>query len=158
MEDSLWSALPALPPAEWLRRSNLAYLLVNAAHIAGLGMLLGSIITLDMRLLGLFRQAPLQPLAQVLSRTAAGGLVFAIITGTWLFLVNAPEYVGNNAFLSKLLLVSLAVANATFLHSRRHWALALQEGEPNLPVRIHALLSLLLWPAALVAGRWIGFL
>ncbi|PCD00408.1 DUF2214 domain-containing protein [Halopseudomonas pelagia] len=158
MDDSLWTALTALPPAVWLRDYFLAYLLVNAAHIAGLGMLLGSIITLDLRLLGLFRQAPLQPLAHVLSRTAASGLALAIFTGIWLFLVNAPEYVNNSAFLSKLLLVSLAIANATFLHSRRHWRLALQEGRANLPVRIHALISLLLWPAALVAGRWIGFL
>lgn len=158
MEDSVWTLLAALPPADWLRRCMVAYVLVNAAHIAGLGMLLGSIVTLDMRLLGLFRQAPLPALAQVLTRTAASGLVLAIISGAWLFLVNAPEYVNNTAFLSKLVLVTLGVINALLLHSRRHWLLAIREGQPNLPVRVHALLSLMLWPAALVAGRWIGFM
>lgn len=158
MDGNLWAALAALPPAEWLRNSYVAYLLVNAAHIGALGMLLGSIITLDLLLLGLFRHAALAPLAHVLSRMAVGGLIFAVLSGIWLFLVNAPEYVQNIAFLSKLGLVSLGVINALILHSRRHWRLALREGQPNLPVRMHALFSLLLWPAALIAGRWIGFL
>lgn len=157
MGDSVWTLLAALPPADWLRRYMVAYVLVNATHIAGLSMLLGSIVTLDMRLLGLFRQAPLPTLAHVLTRTAASGLVLAIVSGAWLFLVNAPEYVNNSAFLSKLALVTLGLINVLLLHSRRHWRLAIRDGQPNLPVRVHALLSLLLWPSALIAGRWIGF-
>ena len=150
MTETIWLAVQALPPAEWLRDSMLAYLLVNATHIVGLGLLLGCILALDVRLLGGFASVPLASLAQFLSRMAAAGLLLAV--------ASAPAYVQNNAFLAKLGLIAVALANVLFLRRRRHWALALREGRTNLPVRLHALLSLLLWPAAVVAGRWIGFI
>jgi hypothetical protein len=158
MTETIWLAVQALPPAEWLRESMLAYLLMNATHIVGLGLLLGCILALDVRLLGGFASVPLASLAQFLSRMAAAGLLLAVASGVCLFMVNAPAYVQNNAFLAKLGLIAVALANVLFLRRRRHWALALREGRTNLPVRLHALLSLLLWPAAVVAGRWIGFI
>ena len=91
----------AWPGAVFLRDSGTAYLLVNAAHILGVGLLVGAIIPLDLRLLGLFRHAPLAVLAPFLSRAAATGAVLAIVTGLWLFSVKPGEYLGNAAFLWK---------------------------------------------------------
>ena len=71
--------LETLPPSIWLRRSGTLYLLVNAAHIGSIGLLIGSIVPLDLRLLGLIRPGPLAVLAPVLARTAAAGL--ALWTG-----------------------------------------------------------------------------
>ena len=89
----VWQALSALPPAIWLQRNAVAYLLVNAGHIASLGLLIGTIITLDLRLLGAFRAVPVSLLWPLLSRLAVCGLGLAIVTGAWLFSVNAPVYV-----------------------------------------------------------------
>ena len=50
--------LEALPLAAWLRRPTPAYPLVNAAHILGIGLILGAILPLDLRLMGVFRAAP----------------------------------------------------------------------------------------------------
>ncbi len=152
MEQGLWSALSALPPAVLLQRNGTAYLLVNAAHIAALGVLIGSILTLDLRLLGAFRQVPLALVGPLLSRMAACGLALAMLTGAWLFLVNAVDYAANIAFRIKLGLIALAVLNALWLH-RRVWT----QERPSPAVRLHGALSLLLWPSVLVAGRWIGF-
>ncbi|MEH6500676.1 MAG: DUF2214 domain-containing protein [Pseudoalteromonas distincta] len=123
MADTIWLAVQALPPAEWLRESMLAYLLMNATHIVGLGLLLGCILALDVRLLGGFASVPLASLAQFLSRMAAAGLLLAVASGVCLFMVNAPAYVQNNAFLAKLGLIAVALANVLFLRRRRHWAL-----------------------------------
>ena len=49
------------PGAVLLQRSGTAYLFVNAAHIASIGLLIGGILPLDLRLAGL------------LARRAAGG-------------------------------------------------------------------------------------
>ena len=50
----LLGALEGWPIAVLLRGSSVVYLLVNAAHILFIGLLLGAIVTLDLRLLGAF--------------------------------------------------------------------------------------------------------
>ncbi|WP_459618633.1 DUF6644 family protein [Bordetella sp. 2513F-2] len=150
--------LGGLPPAVLLRHSGTAYLLVNALHIASLGVLLGAIVALDLRLLGAARAVPLAALGPFLSRLAACGLAAAVLSGVWLFSVRPGEYAGNAAFLAKLGLVGLGVLNALWLHAGRHWRGALHGDGVPAAARAHALASLALWPCAIVAGRWIGFL
>lgn len=146
------------PGAVFIRDSGTAYLLVNATHILGVGLLVGAIIPLDLRLLGLFRHAPLAVLAPFLSRAAATGAVLAIVTGLWLFSVKPGEYLGNAAFLWKAGLLAVALANVVLQHANRHFAAAVAGGELRPTVRLVAACSILFWLSVLVAGRWIGFL
>jgi hypothetical protein len=148
----------AWPGAVFLHDSGTAYLLVNAAHILGVGLLVGAIIPLDLRLLGLFRHAPLAVLAPFLSRAAATGAVLAILTGLWLFSVKPGEYLGNAAFLWKAGLLIAALANVALQHGNNRFAAAVAGGELRPAVRLVAGCSILLWVSVLVAGRWIGFL
>ncbi|WP_454828412.1 DUF6644 family protein [Pseudoxanthomonas wuyuanensis] len=146
------------PGARWLQQSGTAYLLVNAAHILGLGLLLGAILPLDLRLAVGRPQAALSMLAPVAIRTAAVGLALAVLTGAWLFSVNPADYLENNAFRWKLLLLALALVNVAAQH--RQWrSLGLPDATRALPVRVRVLAgtSALLWISTLVAGRWIGF-
>jgi hypothetical protein len=147
------------PGARWLQQSGTAYLFVNAAHILGLGLLLGAILPLDLRLLLGRAQATLTVLAPVAIRTAAAGLGLALITGAWLFSVNPGDYLENAAFRWKLLLLSLAAINVVVQH--RQWrSFGLPANTMDaLPVRVRVLAgtSALLWISTLVAGRWIGF-
>jgi hypothetical protein len=146
------------PGAILLHRSGTAYLLVNAAHILGVGLLVGGILPLDLRLAGLFRWVPLAAIAPLLSRSAAIGVVLAIATGLWLFSVKPVEYLANEAFLWKMALLGLALANIVLQHRSRHYRLALAGGDLHPGVRLVACCSAVLWLAVLVAGRWIGFL
>ena len=59
-------ALAGWPGARWLQGSGTAYLIVNALHILGIGLLVGAILPLDLRLAGFFRRVPLVPLVSVL--------------------------------------------------------------------------------------------
>ncbi|WP_368565708.1 DUF6644 family protein [Pseudoxanthomonas sp. UTMC 1351] len=147
------------PGARWLQQSGTAYLFVNAAHILGLGLLLGAILPLDLRLVLGRSQAALSVLAPVAIRTAAAGLALAVLTGAWLFSVNPVDYLQNTAFRWKLLLLSLALVNVVVQH--RQWrSPGLPDATRALPLRVRVLAgtSALLWIATLVAGRWIGFL
>jgi len=155
----LLQALSEWPVAAALRRSSLVYLLVNAAHIFSIGLLVGSIVTLDLRVLGMFRRFPLTALGPPLSHMAAAGLVLAMVTGFLLFTVRPVAYAQNSAFLAKLALVGFGIANALTLHFGRQWRLALAGGgAPSMQVRLAAFLSIVLWAGAVIAGRWIGFL
>ena len=144
--------------ARWLQQSSTAYLLVNAAHILGLGLLLGAMLPLDLRLVFARSQAALSVLAPVAVRTAGVGLGLALFTGAWLFSVSPLDYLDNVAFRWKLLLLSLALANVVVQH--RQWrAVGLPGANAALPLRVRLLAgtSALLWVSTLVAGRWIGF-
>lgn len=150
-------ALGHWPGALWLQRSGTAYLFVNAAHILGVGLLVGAILPLDLRLLGLIRGAPLAALAPFLTRAAAFGLGLALLTGLWLFTVKPLEYAGNPAFLWKLALLALALANIALQHRGAALQEAVASGQVPGRVRASALASFSLWLCVLVAGRWIGF-
>jgi uncharacterized membrane protein YidH (DUF202 family) len=154
----LLQALSEWPIAAALRRSSIAYPLVNAAHILSIGLVVGTIVTLDLRVIGLFQKYPASALMPPLSRVAATGVVLAGFTGFLLFSVRPVTYAQNPAFLIKLGLVGLGVLNALALHFNRNWERAISGGEIRTTTRISAMLSLAVWVGAVIAGRWIGFL
>ena len=151
-------ALAAWPVAGFFRESTVAYATLNAAHIVSIGLIVGSIATLDLRVLGLFKAFPLGALAPPLSRVAATGVLLAATTGFLLLSTRPLAYAANPAFLTKISLVAVGIANALVLRANSNWRLALIGGEILTSVRLHAILSLLIWAGAVLAGRWIGFL
>jgi len=156
--DAALSALEGSALGEGLRASQYAYPLVNAAHILALAALFGSILALDLRLLGLWRTVPLAPLARVLPRVSAAGLAFAILTGIALFSVQPFDYLAHPVFPIKLALIGFAAANALLLHRTLGWR-ELVGGEQGVSIRVRAaaVFSLLGWTGAIVAGRLLAF-
>ncbi|MDK1384673.1 DUF2214 domain-containing protein [Sinorhizobium sp. 8-89] len=148
----------ALPFAVAIRRSALLYLFVNAAHILSIGIIVGAILPLDLRLIGFFGKVPIPAIGPYLSRAAATGIVLAMVTGFCLFSVRPLEYAGNPAFLTKITLLALGVVNAVLLHLTPQWRAAVKGGPLSWRVRLSALLSMAIWTGAVLAGRWIGFL
>lgn len=156
MTDALaW--LAATPVAAALKASGTLYLVVNAAHILAIGLIVGAILPLDLRLIGVIRAVPLAAIGPLLSRTAALGVVLAVLTGLCLFSVRPQEYAGNPAFLAKVGLAALGIVNAAVLHLRGDWRAALATGAVTPVLRLQALLSLAIWLGAVLAGRWIAF-
>ncbi|WP_077962096.1 DUF6644 family protein [Ensifer adhaerens] len=145
------------PVAALLRRSALLYLVVNAAHILAIGLLIGAIVPLDLRLLGLVGQAPVDVLGPFLARAAAIGLAMAIVTGLCLFSVRPAAYLANPAFLTKLVLLALGTLNAMSVRLSTAWLAAATSGVVDQRLRVQALASLTIWLGAVLAGRWIGF-
>jgi hypothetical protein len=152
------AAIAVWPVSTFLRDTTVAYAAVNAAHIFSIGLLVGAIITLDLRVLGLFRDVPVGHLAGPLSRVAAAGVGLAVATGFLLFSVRPAAYAANPAFLTKLSLLALGILNALVLRANRGWRAAVAGHPARGSVKAAALLSLLIWIGAVLAGRWIGFL
>lgn len=153
-------AIESSAPVVALRQSIWAYPLVNAGHILGVALLIGGIIPLDLRLLGAWRTYPVVPFLHILRVTSALGLGLAIAFGLLLFATAATDYIHSWWFLAKMAVVLLGAINALFIVR-----VLANEDIQNLPLnsampaslRIGALISLFVWPVALVLGRFIGY-
>ena len=154
------AALEATEIATALRNSIWSYPLVNTAHIFGVALLIGSVVPLDLRLLGLWGSVPLASLWAVLTRTAGIGLVVAITFGALLFITRATEYVASNFFIAKMILVLLGAANTLMLRMPTQppeSQIAAPRVKPSARLRVAAGISLASWLSALTLGRLIGY-
>jgi len=68
----------------------------------------------------MFRDIPLAALARPLMRVAQTGMVMTVLSGFLLFSVRPDNYLGNAAFQTKLVLITLAIANALIEIGRAH--------------------------------------
>lgn len=159
MIEAWFATLEGLTPIAALRVSQWAYPLVNALHILGIGLLLGSILPLDLRLLGLWPAVPIAPLWAVLTRTAAVGLLLAMASGVVLFAAGASDYARSPLFLAKMPLVAAGVVNALLLHRLAGPALEGMLRTDRVPrrVRLAALMSMALWLSAMLLGRLVAY-
>lgn len=138
----MWTSLAAHP---W------AYPALEAAHLVGVATLFGGLLVFELRLLGLARTLALDALARLVLPLALAGFGLAAATGLVMFATQPLELLANPAFRLKLLLLTLAGANAAWFHARGSLARA------DVPARIQGLLSLAVWLAVIICGRWIAY-
>src|SRR5258708_2105132 len=93
------------------------YGIINLAHILGVATLFGSVVILDLRLLGFWPDAPLAAISRPTTRMAAAGFCIAAVTGAGLLATKATEYVGNPFLYIKIPALGLALLNV-FLSNR----------------------------------------
>jgi len=136
------------------------YAVVNLTHILGVATLFGSILVLDLRLLGLWKQIPLAVLSRPTVSLAAIGLTVAVVSGSGLLATKATEYVGNPFLYIKFPAIALGLLNVWLLHRsaawRAHRVRALEPREERQLRRMGGA-SLACWLTALSAGRMIGY-
>jgi hypothetical protein len=150
----LLEAVEQLGPVSLLKSSFLAYPVVNALHIAAIGTLFGSVLLMDLAVLGAIRSVPRDKLVALLRRTALTAFAVAALTGVTLFSIQARSYIANPAFLLKMGLILLALLNfLAFVALEKRAASGSSAG-----LRFSALASILLWSGVLLSGRFIGFL
>jgi hypothetical protein len=118
----------------------------------------GSILALDLRLLGLGRAIPIQPMAQLLLPMSRFGFLLAISMGFLLFSADASHVVRNPAFQSKLLLIAAALVTVVIAHLGPWRHMAQWGSEAPGGAKVTALLSLLLWLGVVCAGRLIAYM
>ena len=146
---TLLEAVEATALAQHLRASRWTYPLVNTGHVAGIALLVGTVVPMDLRLLRLVPGPDPQVVVAFLRPFAIVGLILAIIFGGLLFVARASEYAESSWFRVKMALLALAVLNA-LLHLRLG-------GTPSSLGQAVAAASLLLWPLILLCGRMIGY-
>jgi hypothetical protein len=141
-----------------MRSSPVLYPAAEILHIMGFVLLVGSIVALDLRILGLGQAITIQPLARLLLPLSRFGFVVAIGMGFLLFSADAAQVVRYPAFQTKLLLITAALINVAIAHVGPWRRLAGWHGEAPAGAKASAFASLLLWLGALTAGRMIAYL
>ena len=151
------AALEASGFSFMLRDSTWIYPLANLGHILGLTLLVGPIVALDLRFLGVGRAASVAALSRTLTPIAITGLVLQIISGLLLFTADASALVANKVFLIKAALLVLGIANA--IAFRRIWRHALDGWDRSPPAlgRLQAALSIVFWFGVAICGRLIAY-
>ena len=144
------SLLVAMRSSPWL------FPMVATIHLFGLAIIGGSVLVVDLRLLGLgLRRQPMSRLARDAEPWLLRGLLVSVPTGVLLFMCFATKYYYLTFFwvkMASLLLVLLF----TFSVRRR----VTMSDETHIgPVwsKAVALVSLSLWTTVAIGGRWIGF-
>jgi hypothetical protein len=146
--------------AEWMRYTNPAMPVVEATHVLAAVLLFGTVLIVDLRLLGI--GDPSRAFARISRETLPlTWLAFGIsvLTGALMFSTNPHTYFGNAAFqLKALALLGAGLNMALFqLFTARGIAAWSEHGPPPRAARLAGFLSILLWSAVVLLGRWIGF-
>ncbi|WP_342643045.1 hypothetical protein [Rhodoligotrophos ferricapiens] len=143
--------------AHALRDSIWLYPAANLGHILGLVLLAGTIIVLDLRILGLGRAIDAAALSRFVTPLAAAGFVIQLISGGLMFTADARAIAGNYVFWIKMGLLALVLANAILF--RWLWNPQLGQWDRTAsPVgRAQAAISIALWLGVALAGRLIAY-
>ena len=146
--------------ADNIRENDVLFPLIESVHVVSICLVVGSILAVDLRLLGL------ASLNRSVSRVTRGILpltwcafAVAVASGSLLFISNATKYLGNGFFVAKLCLIAAAGLNMAMFHFIGAKDLPRWENDrrPPLPARLAGGVSIVLWIAVVACGRWIGF-
>ena len=136
--------------------SLLAYPTILTLHTAGMAIVVGTCVAMDLRLLGIAGDVPLTALAGA-PRLVWTGFFINAATGIALFTTDAEHKATQTVFFVKLSLIVLALVVYARL---RKLVFSGTSPAPSVSSEVKALaaLSLLLWIGATVAGRLMAYL
>jgi hypothetical protein len=133
---------------------------IESIHVLAITLVVGTIAIVDLRLIGFsaHRRSANRLIKDMLPFTW-GAFAVAVVTGTLMFISNAPSYWANTEFRVKLCLVVLAGLNMAFFHLTSYRKIGQWDEASRPPVlaRAAGVTSLVLWILVIVFGRWIGF-
>lgn len=152
-------AIHQWPLANFLRRNPLAYPAVESVHLIALALLFGSIVMVDLRILGISRSISVQQLARHALPWTVSAFVFAAISGVLLFIAHADELVSSSTFFLKLGLIGLAGINAALMHGGPYAQVAQWDVGTLAPIQARAMaaVSIVIWIGVIVCGRWLAY-
>jgi hypothetical protein len=146
--------------ADNIRENDLLFPLIESVHVLSICLVVGSILVVDLRLLGLASiRRPVSGVSSGILPLTWGAFAVAVASGSLLFISNATKYLQNGYFVAKILLILAAGLNMAIFHgiSAKDLPRWEHESAPPLPARLAGGLSILLWVSVVACGRWIGF-
>ena len=146
--------------ADNIRENDLLFPLIESVHVLSICLVVGSILAVDLRLLGLASiNRPVSRVSNGILPLTWSAFAIAVASGGLLFISNATKYLANGYFVAKILLICAAGLNMAIFHAIGATDMPKWENEKTLPRRVQLAggLSILLWVSVVTCGRWIGF-
>jgi hypothetical protein len=137
-----------------LNSNEWAFPLTECFHITAFALSIGTIMMVDLRLLGLamMHQTPRQLLKDTGLWTLAG-LIIVITSGLLIFSSDPIHYLYNSAFRFKVTALVLAIIYNYTIHRK----VAISDPSPGADKAV-AVVSILFWVAITFSGLWIAFI
>jgi hypothetical protein len=148
------------PMGTYIRESDWAFPTLESIHVFFLVIVFGSIILLDMRLVGVAN------LDRKVSAVTSDVMKFvwiafagAAASGLTLYTSYAHKYSLDPPTLIKFSAMALAGLNMLYYEMKIHPTMGSWDGDAKPPVnaRLAGWISIALWLTVIFAGRWIGF-
>jgi hypothetical protein len=146
--------------ATTIQESQYGFPLVVGVHILGLGLSVGTLLWVDLRLLGVtLLGSRVSDVYRSLAPWFLFGFAMMLTSGAMLFTAYATAAYGNTYFRIKMTTLVLAGANALFFHAVTQKAQASWDDSPRPPVsaRVAGFASLVLWAVVILAGRMMSY-
>ncbi len=142
-----------------IRESVWLFPTIVTVHVFALVFVVGSIMTVDLRLLGLgSRDRPFTEVAAEALPWTWSAFAVAAIAGSLMFSSKAVTYYGDIPFRLKMGCLLLAAINMGVFHLLgTRYVADWDRGRPPFAARFAGGVSLSLWIAIVAAGRWVGF-
>ena len=133
--------------------------IAETVHFFGLCLLMGALIVIDLRLLGVNRLLPAISVHDLLP-VAYVGFGLNLATGILFYVGDPHRYSPNIAFQLKMLLILLAGLNALYYQMKIHPHMDSLDGDAVLPtnVKVVGATSLILWFGVLSYGRLMPYI
>ena len=150
------AAIEATPVSRAVAESDWIFPTAESLHVIAITLVVGSILVVDLRLLGLaWRARPARDLEVQFLPVTWLAFAGAALTGSILFLAKPVSYAHNPLFIAKLALLGLAAVNMVVFH----WLVEPAQGrtDPSSAAKVSGLVSLGIWIGVVALGRWIGF-
>jgi hypothetical protein len=152
--------LESTPWAVGIKTSGYLFPLIESLHVIGLTLVFGTILIIDLRLLGIASsRRPFRKIASDVLKWTWAAFALSVVTGSLMFITNAASYYHNPFFRIKMLLLALSGLNMVIFEltvgrSVHAWE---KNSAAPLPGKAAAACSLVLWTGVIFCGRWIGF-
>jgi hypothetical protein len=160
MLDSVTAWIGSTRVATYIQENSFAFPWLESLHVMAIGLVLGVISIVDLRLMGLagtgYRTSRL---LRALLPLTWGAFAVAFVTGALMFTSQPALYLKTFAFQIKLALLVIAGLNMAIFHLWTHRRMAEwdEHGPVPLAARLAGLVSLCLWIGVVFAGRFVGF-
>lgn len=155
----MFATLETTELATWVAVSLWGYPIMLSLHVVGLAVVVGIFAMRDLCLLGLF--PGIQPSAFLgLGKLGWVGFIVNAVSGFALFASQATVFVTSVPFLIKIACIVAGMVLAGVIQSRLRAELALGDSLAVVSnsTRTIALVSLMFWLAAIIAGRLIAYI
>lgn len=143
-----------------LRESQYVWAWLLVAHIISMCLFAGTIIMMDLRLLGVgIMQTPFSQVQRRLFPWQIAGMVFSAITGGAIVFADPMKYYANIIFWTKMVTMGLAGLNALAFHFITEYTVVDWDVRvaPPFGAKLAGGLSIVMWANVIVAGRLIPY-
>jgi uncharacterized membrane protein len=140
----------------FVRDTPWVWVVCETLHFIGLTLLIGVILLVDLRMLGVVRNIPFSALDRLLP-WAILGFGINIITGMLFFAAATGQYTKNPAFFWKLIFIMLAGFNTLYFTFDKTWTLDARSEAPMLS-KAMAVSAIVLWVGVMYWGSMLPFI